>query len=139
MTEPAYGPGRGGGRGPAELVSVADAVRDRFRECSPRCRAGAAQYGEKADPAAARDAAVMLCRIAFDAPAYDAANAMSAVIVQPGAYGRDLRCRRRDTQPNPIGDDVLAAYDRIFGQIKGNPGWPTRSAGLCPGSRRPRT
>jgi hypothetical protein len=45
---------------------------------------------------------------------------MSAICLQPGAYGRDTRCRRRDTMPEFGGNTYAHHYDQLFDFIKGN-------------------
>lgn len=69
------------------------------------------------------DAAVALVRYAWTFPAMDAANAHSAVMIERGSFGRDYRCRRRDSTANFMDHYAnylrpLYAYDRLFEYIR---------------------
>ncbi|MCY3019048.1 MAG: hypothetical protein NTW87_08470 [Planctomycetota bacterium] len=99
---------------------VADAVRDRIRAYFGMIEAKTGSYVTTGNAADARDAAVMLCRAAYEFPAMDHANAMSSFIVQPGAYGRDLRCRQRETHHWPCDLETVVSYDRLFGFLQNN-------------------
>jgi hypothetical protein len=97
---------------------VAEGVRDRMRACLRTLDARLAAWRTQGDLQAGRDAAVMLCRVAWQFPAMDFGNALSSVIVQPGAYGRDLRCRRREMRLDWIDVDYAARYDQLFDLIR---------------------
>jgi len=99
---------------------VADAVRDRIRAYFGMIEAKTGSYATAGNAADARDAAVMLCRAAYEFPAMDHANAMSSFIVQPGAYGRDLRCRQRETHHWPCDLETVTCYDRLFDFLRNN-------------------
>lgn len=76
-------------------------------------------------PDRTRDAAVALIRYAFAFPAIDAANAFSSVMTERGPFGRDYRCRRRETTADFMDHYMnyarpLYAYDRLFDFIKDN-------------------
>jgi hypothetical protein len=50
---------------------------------------------------------------------------IDAVTIEPGAYGRDLRCRRREMSQGVYGNFIryhapIIAYDQLFDTIKGN-------------------
>lgn len=97
---------------------VADAVRDRV---------WARAYDTAAfDPATVgedrlRDEAVQLIRFAYDYPAMCYSHALSACVIQPGVYGRDLRCRRRDFRGGfQAGLGSVEPYDKLFPYIQGN-------------------
>lgn len=97
---------------------VAEAVRDRIRAYLRTLDARLSVWRAQGDLQAGRDAAVMLCRVAWQFPAMDFGNALSSVIVQPGAYGRDLRCRRREMRLDWIDVDYAAKYDQVFDLIR---------------------
>lgn len=72
------------------------------------------------------DAAVMLIRYAYAFPAMDAANAFSALMKEDGPFGRDYRCRRRETTANFMSHYAeylrpLYAYDQLFEYIRNTP------------------
>ena len=99
---------------------VADAVRDRIGAYFGMIEAKTGSHVTTGNAADARDAAIMLCRAAYDFPAMDCANAMSSFIVQPGAYGRDLRCRQRETHHWPCDLEAAVCYDRLFDFLRNN-------------------
>jgi hypothetical protein len=78
------------------------------------------------NPDAAREAAVALVRFAYAFPTLDYANFLVSVTRDPGPYGREWRCRRREATAgfyphyqeyvNPI----LYDYDRLFATIQDN-------------------
>jgi len=81
---------------------------------------------EQGDVDAAHDAAVRLIRFAYAFPSLEDCNMLTAVIHDPGAFGRGDRCRRRTTG----GGQVLGhfgfqfrlsvPYDQLFDYIKDN-------------------
>lgn len=92
---------------------------------SPDTRKLADAWMKTGDADAAREEAVRLIRIALHAPAVDIANDLASVTCIPAAYGRDLRCRRRESYaawlshyPNYI--RPIEAYDKLFTYIDGN-------------------
>lgn len=97
---------------------VANAVRDRVW--------GKVNHPYKGDAAGAevdklRDDAVNLIRFAYDYPAMCYSHSLSACVVQPGAYGRDLRCRKRDFRGGYSAIfGAVEPYDRLFPFIQGN-------------------
>ncbi|MGD0094183.1 MAG: hypothetical protein ABSE73_30110, partial [Planctomycetota bacterium] len=97
---------------------VGDAVRDRIRAYFGLLEAKTGSYVSSGSAADARDAAILLCRAAYEFPTLDCANALSSFIVQPGAYGRDLRCRQRETHHWPCDLETVVSYDRLFGFIQ---------------------
>lgn len=106
------------------FAPIAEAVRSRLRHASNL--QSAAYFAVKTDhPDALRDAAVSLVRYAYQLPAIDNANFLSAVTRQPGHYGREQRCRQRETKAMwmthyAIYVANLYAYDLLFDYIKGN-------------------
>ena len=74
---------------------------------------------------AARDAVVALLRYAYQFPSIEYGNLLCSVVRNPGAYGRDLSCRRRGTAAMFLDHyarygELANAYDRLFPFIKGN-------------------
>lgn len=92
---------------------------------SPDRRPHADRWVKDGDSDAAREEAMRLIRIAWQCPAIDIANNLAAATCIPAAYGRDIRCRRRETYadwlshyPNYIQPPM--AYDKLFTYIDGN-------------------
>lgn len=73
----------------------------------------------------ARDAAILLVRYAYQFPTFDTGNWLHSVALQPGPYGREVRCRQREmvalwmTHYQNYGM-ALEAYDLLFDYLKGN-------------------
>jgi hypothetical protein len=84
------------------------------------------KYLQTGDLNAARDAAVALARFAYAFPTIDASNFLIYVTRDPGPYGRDIRCRRRDSTATFYPhymlyvDPILYDYDRLFETLKDN-------------------
>lgn len=110
------------GEPPQNWYPVANAVRDRIRGWLGPVDAGAKAFYAKGDAVAGRDAAVMLCRLAYDFPAFDSSNHLSSLLVQPGPYGRDMGCRRRDPHVSFFDVETLNLYDKLFDLIKADAG-----------------
>jgi HEAT repeat protein len=111
-------PPRREGEGPQLFNVVANAVGARINSFKMELDALAKNYHETGNPQAARDGAIMLIRAALEAPAIDAANSLSGLVADPGPWGRDLRCRRRETVAEWAVNS--AVYDRLFEAIRGN-------------------
>ncbi len=122
---------------PQNWQPVAEAVRDRMRAYLRTFDSRLAAYRQKGDRQAGRDAAVMLCRVAWHFPAMDFGNALSSVILQPGAYGRDLRCRRREMRLDWIDVDWCEKYDQLFDLIKSDEGLAASIGRFVPWIRSP--
>ncbi len=106
---------------------IANEVQNRLRNYpGTLVRGNVAKYLKTGDTAAAREAAVALARWAYAFPTIDAANFLLYVTRDPGPYGRDIRCRRRDSTASfyphyPLYvDPILYDYDRLFDFIKDN-------------------
>ena len=106
---------------------IANEVQSRFRNyCGTLVRRNVDKFLKTGDTNAAREAAVALARWAYAFPTIDAANFLLYVTRDPGPYGRDIRCRRRDSTATfyphyPLYvDPILYDYDRLFDFIKGN-------------------
>jgi len=106
---------------------IADEVQNRIREYpGTLVRSNVARYMKEGDLSAARDAAVALARFAYAFPTLDASNFLLYATRDPGPYGRDIRCRRRDTTANFYShymsyvDPILYDYDRLFDFMKDN-------------------
>ncbi len=102
---------------------VADGIRDRWNRIN-HGRGGliatlANQYRE-GDYDAGRDAVILLARVAHQYPAMDSTTAMSSVMVMPGPYGRDLRCRRRINSSFRSVRHHIDTYDALFPIIRDN-------------------
>ncbi len=110
---------------PQNWIPVARAVQERVRAYENTLMGATKAYHERGDIESARDAAIMLARYAYDFPAMDCATALGSVMLQPSAYGRDLRCRQRDQQAywmSFYSNDIhlVEAYDKLFDYIRGN-------------------
>ncbi len=82
-------------------------------------------YHYAGNQTAGRDAAIMLVRLAYDFPALDSANALSALVRVPGGWNRDLHCRQRATDWYNWPwytqyHDFSVAYDQLYDLIAGN-------------------
>jgi len=110
---------------PQNWIPVAQAVRTRLRTAENAVGAAVKAYHETGNLEAARDAAILLARYAYDFPAMDSGRAMSSIMVQPGAYGRDLRCRQREQMAcwmSFYANDIhlVEHYDKLFDFIQNN-------------------
>lgn len=106
---------------------IANEVQNRLRNYpGTLVRNNVAKYLKTGDTMAAREAAVALARWAYAFPTIDAANFLTYVVRDPGPYGRDIRCRRRDSTASFYPhymlyvDPILYDYDRLFDYIKDN-------------------
>jgi len=104
---------------------IANEVQNRIRDYpGALVRQNVAKYLKTGDPNAARTAAIALIRFAYAFPTLDAANFLTYVVRDPGPYGRDIRCRRRDSTaafyPHYMlyVDPILYDYDALFDYIK---------------------
>ncbi|NUN92302.1 MAG: hypothetical protein HUU04_00815 [Verrucomicrobiae bacterium] len=122
---------------PQNWCPIANGVRDRVRTAVEEIKKRTLQFDKNGDVNAGRDAAVLLCRLAYDYPGYDSSNDLSALMVQPGAYGRDMGCRRRDPRSNYFPVDFLDNYDRLFELIKSDPGLPQSVGRFVPWIKTP--
>ena len=110
------------------FAPIADEVYSRIREYYNLVTSSVDRWQNSGDLNAARDAAVALARYAYAYPTIDSANFLLSVVRDPGPYGREYRCRRRETVAfylphyplyvNPI----MTKYDALFEQIKGDQG-----------------
>ena len=106
---------------PQNWLPAAQAVYRRLRDYTYQMNRSVQQYEQKGDAQAGRDAAVRLCRIAWDLPAWHSAQALSSIILQPGAYHKDWRHRHRIVMRRPLDPKPLIdTYDRLFNIIKGD-------------------
>ncbi|MBM4030187.1 MAG: hypothetical protein FJ291_00190 [Planctomycetes bacterium] len=106
---------------------IANQVQSRIRDYpGTLVRRNVGEYLKSGDTTAARTAAIALARFAYAFPAIDAANFLTYVVRDPGPYGRDIRCRRRDSTATfyphyPLYvDPILYDYDALFDYIKDN-------------------
>jgi len=110
------------GEDPQNFWPVAEGLWRRMRDCRAAVDSLTKRY-LTGDAAAGRDAAVMLCRIAYQFPTITARNTMHAVLVQPGSWGRDHGCRRRDPKTGFLaGVEICRAYDLLFDLLKSDAG-----------------
>ena len=84
------------------------------------------QYKRQGDSDHAHDAAITLARWAFAFPTLDPAEYLSNTVHDPGAFGRDLSCRRRQTMAAFLPHyplyvkPIMFWYDELFDSIRGN-------------------
>jgi len=90
-------------------------------------RKNCGQWLKNGDIDAARDEAVRLLRIAYRCPAIESSHCLHNVTTNPGVYGRDSACRRRQTQPQGTWLSFYGNfrtpplyYDKLFTYIAGN-------------------
>lgn len=108
------------------FAPIADEVHSRIRDYYGLVTSSVDLWLKTGDPHAARDAAVALARYAYAFPTIDCANFLLCVVRDPGPYGREYRCRRRETVAfylphypmyvNPI----MYKYDALFPVIQGD-------------------
>jgi len=120
-----YTPGEGEGY-PQHWGPISDAVGARGARYTQFLNWTAVpSYHYAGNKSLGRDAAIMLIRLAYDWPAIDQANAISAVMSVPGGYGRDLHARQRMTTfynwpwYTQFQDQAIN-YDLLFDLIDGN-------------------
>jgi hypothetical protein len=131
-----YTPEKNPDEKPQNWYPVADAVRDRKRAYLAAITTLAKQFADRNNAAAGHEAAVMLCRVAYSFPAEDdPSNAMSSVMLQPGPYGRDMGCRRRD--PRESDRNMMAPYDNLFALLKADDGLAKSVGRFIPWVRTP--
>lgn len=107
------------GETPQNWYPVADLVRDAVSGRVADMTRAVELFRQKKDADAARDAAVLLCRIAYDFPARISADNLGFITVQPGPYAKDWFCRQRCTMEFwHYGDVLLKAYDQLFPFIR---------------------
>jgi hypothetical protein len=84
------------------------------------------QYKQRGDYDLAHESALRLIRFAYDFPTFDPSDSIDNCIRDPGRYGRDLSCRRRQTMAAFLPHYPLYVkpylfwYDELFDFIKGN-------------------
>jgi hypothetical protein len=110
------------------FAPIADEVYGRVREYYNLVTSSVDRWQQSGDPNAARDAGMALARYAYAFPTIDSANFLLSVVRDPGPYGREYRCRRRESVAfylphypmyvNPI----MFKYDALFEQIKSDQG-----------------
>jgi hypothetical protein len=107
------------GETPQNWFPVADSLRDSVAGRLGEMTRSIELFRQKKDADAARDAAVLLCRMAYDFPARVSADSLGFVMVQPGPYAKDWFCRQRVTMEFwHNGDALLQAYDQLFPLIR---------------------
>ena len=107
------------GETPQNWFPVADTVREAVANRVGEMTRSVGVFRQKKDADAARDAAVLLCRVAYDFPTRVSADALGFVMVQPGPYAKDWFCRQRNTMEFwHYGDVLLQAYDHLFPFIR---------------------
>jgi hypothetical protein len=107
---------------------IADAVRTRIPEYGGGGfeRASIDRYEKTGDLEAAHDAAIAIARFAYAFPTLDRANCLESLVCEHGFYGRDNRCRARETMSSyhpaypAYVDPILFDYDRVFEYIRGS-------------------
>jgi hypothetical protein len=102
-------------------AEVSNRIRDYYRYISERT----GQWQRTGEPDRAHDAAIALARWAYSFPTIDFANYLSSLVRDKGPYGRDYRCRRRETValflPHYAGYvETLYNYDSLYNFIKDN-------------------
>jgi hypothetical protein len=104
------------------LHPVADAIRDRWSSILSQHGHITALVNEfkKGNYDAGRDAAMLLAAAVYQYPAFDSRTAMSAIMVNPGPYGRDMALRRRINMGFRSFRDHADSYDVLFPIIQGN-------------------
>lgn len=100
-------------------------VMHRIRNYPTIMQAGAGKWRENGDSEAARDGAVALARYAYLFPSIESATYLCHASRDPGAYGRYLYNRRRETAAMWLRHystylETNQWYDRLFDYIQGN-------------------
>ena len=101
-------------------------VSARIRDFPGFINAKTAEWLRTGNPDSAHDAAIALARWAYAFPTIDFANTFVCLVRDPGPYGRDYRCRRRETVAFYLSHyatyvrPILYDYDRLFAFLRGN-------------------
>ena len=105
---------------------IAQRVGTFYREYYGRAGAGLKAWKHKGEYDDAHDAAIGLVRWAYAFPTLDYANWITSVVHNVGPFGRDYRCRRRETvaffmphYPMYV-KPIMYHYDELYDFIKGN-------------------
>lgn len=102
---------------------VPNALEQRMRAYKSEMSNRLESYRRTGDADAGRDAALMLIRMAYQLPTVTAQNTMHAVVIQPGSWGRDHGCRRRDPHTGFLaGVEINNDYDMLFDLISSDVG-----------------
>jgi len=117
-----YTPAARAGEQPQNWYPVAQGVQAKMQGYIAAVSEKTSLFREQGDAAAGRDAALMLCRVAYQCPAINTDLAVYSTMVQPGPYRRDLGSRQRDQRQYLLGIDFLWEYDRLFDLIRADPG-----------------
>jgi len=106
---------------PQNWTPIANNVNSRIGEYFGQILHKAGRYQRYGDEKAAREAAVMLCRYAYDFPGWQFSHCVLALVLSdPVGYGRH-QLRGRVCSGRGAGIKVLARpYDYVFSCIKGN-------------------
>ena len=106
-------------------AEIAVEVMHRIRHYPQLMRKAADEWRKKGDVDAAHDGAIALARYAYRFPSVESATYLCNASRDPGAYGRNLYNRRRETaamwlRHYAIYLETPTHYDKLFDYIQGN-------------------
>lgn len=110
----------------AAWTPIGNRVHQLYREYYQRVGAALARYKQRGQADDAHDAALTLVRFAYAFPTLDYSRYLTCTVHDPGPFGRDYSCRRRETvafflphYPMYV-DPLLYQYDELFDVIRDN-------------------
>jgi hypothetical protein len=110
----------------AAWTPIGNRVHEVYREYYQRVGAALQRYKQRGQSDDAHDAALTLVRLAYAFPTLDYSRYLTSTVHDPGPFGRDYSCRRRETvafflphYPMYV-DPLLYQYDELFDAIRDN-------------------
>lgn len=110
----------------AAWTPIGNRVHQLYREYYQRVGAALQRYKQRGQADDAHDAALTLVRFAYAFPTLDYSRYLTCTVHDPGPFGRDYSCRRRETvafflphYPMYV-DPLLYQYDELFDCIRKN-------------------
>ena len=110
----------------AAWTPIGNRVHEVYREYYQRVGAALQRYKQRGQSDDAHEAALTLVRFAYAFPTLDYSRYLTSTVHDPGPFGRDYSCRRRETvafflphYPMYV-DPLLYQYDELFDLIRDN-------------------
>jgi len=110
----------------AAWTPIGNRVHQLHRDYYLRVGAALQRYKQRGQYDDAHDAALTLVRFAYAFPTLDYRRYLTSTVHDPGPFGRDYSCRRRETvafflphYPMYV-DPLLYQYDELFDFVRGN-------------------
>ncbi len=110
----------------AAWTPIGNRVHEVYREYYQRVGAALQRYKLRGQADDAHEAALTLVRLAYAFPTLDYSRYLTSTVHDPGPFGRDYSCRRRETvafflphYPMYV-DPLMYQYDELFDSIRDN-------------------